>query len=121
MPAENSYGVLLTQNNLKMMAGLIPRLPRLLGLGYAPRICMTELMAPDELARVGLKPLLGHKLLKAFLGVVLRLGQRAGEHRPFAARLARVLLQGMVDVDRRGEVSFSVPLTRLDLRGPEFE
>jgi hypothetical protein len=121
MPAENSYGVLLTQDNLKMMEGLIPRLPRLLGLGYAPRICMTELMAPEELARVGLKPLIGHKPLKAFLGVVLRLGQRAGEHRPFAARLARLLLQGMVDVDRHGEVSFSIPRTRLDLRGPAFD
>jgi hypothetical protein len=31
------------------------------------------------------------------------------------------MLQQMVDADRRGEVSFAIPLTRLDLRGSSFE
>lgn len=121
MPDRNRYGVLLTQNNLQMMKRLIPPLPRLLGLGFAPRICMTELMTPEELARVGFKPLIGHKLLKTILSAGLRLGQQAEERTPLAARLAHLLLQGMVEADRRGQVSFSVPLTRLDLRGPAFE
>ena len=121
MPDRNPYGVVLTQDNLKMMKGLIPWIPRLLGVGYAPRICMTELMTPEELARVGVKPLMAHKLLRLFLSAVLRLGQDVGEHTHFAARLARLLLQGMVEVDRRGQVSFSVPFTRLDVRGPAFE
>ena len=121
MPDQNPYGVLLTEVNLKMMEALIPRLSRLIGLGYAPRICMTELMTPLERARVGFTPLKGHRALKTLLGAMLRLGQRVEEHTPLASRLARLLLQGMVAVDRRGEVSFSIPLTRLALRGPAFE
>jgi hypothetical protein len=113
--------VLLTQDNLRMMRRLLPLIPRLLGLGYAPRICMTELLTPEELARVGCAPLAGHRLIKGLLSVVLRVGQWTGEHRPFAAHLAHLLLQGMVDVDRRGQVSFSVPFSRLDLHGPAFE
>ena len=120
-PEQNPAGVALTQQNLDMMEGLLPPLARRLGLGWAPRICMTELMTEEELARVGFTPLPGHRLLKACLTGVLWLGQEAGEREPFAARLARLLLQGMVDVDRRGEVPFSVPFTRLDLRGPAFE
>jgi hypothetical protein len=121
MPDRNRYGVVLTRDNLKMMEGLLPPPLRRVGLRHAPRICMTELMTPEELARVGLTPLPGHALLKTLLTAFLWLGQEAGEHDRFAARLARLLLQGMVDVDRRGEVSFSVPLSRLGLRGSAFE
>jgi hypothetical protein len=104
-----------------MMTGLIPWPLRLLGLGFAPRIAMTELLTPEELARVGLTRLAGHAIIKAFLRVVLRAGQDAGEHSPLAVRLSRLLLQGMVDVDRRGEVPFSIPVTQLDLRSAAFE
>ena len=101
----------------------MPRLPRLLGLGYAPRICMTELMTPRGAgARRSHSRLIGAPASQGcFSAPMLRLGQRAGEHTHSSARLARLLLQGMVDVDRRGEVAFSVPFTRLDLRGPAFE
>ena len=121
MPDRNPYGVTLTRHNLDMMQRMLPSFPRLPGLGYAPRILMTELLKPEELARVGCAPLPGHGLLKAGLALVLRLGQLFGEREPFAARLARLLLQGMVDVDRHGRVSFSIPFTRLDLNGPAFE
>ena len=104
-----------------MMEGLLPRPLRLLGLGYAPRICMTELLTPEELARVGLRPMVGHRLIKAFLRAVLKVSQRTEEHTPLAASLAHVLLQGMVDADRRGEVSFAIPLNRFQLRGSSFE
>jgi hypothetical protein len=104
-----------------MMAGLIPWPLRLLGLGFAPRIAMTELLTPEELARVGLTRLTGHSIIKAVLGLVLRVGQDTGERSPLADRLSRLLLQGMVDVDRRGEVPFSIPVTQVDLRSAAFE
>ena len=121
MPDRNPYGVTLTRHNLAMMESMLPRFPRLPGLGYAPRIFMTELLKPEELARVGFAPLPGHGPLKACLAFALRMGRLFGEREPFAARLARLLLQGMVDVDRHGRVSFSVPFTRLDLHGSAFE
>jgi len=121
-PADrNRNGVVLARDNLKMMEGLLPRPLRLLGLGYAPRICMTELLTPEELARVGLRPMVGHRLIKVFLRAVLKVSQRTGERTPLAAGLARVLLQGMIDADRRGEVSFAIPLNRFQLRGSSFE
>jgi hypothetical protein len=121
-PAErNPYGVVLTQDNLAMMTAMIPWSLRLVGLGFAPRIAMTELLSPEELARVGLTRLTGHALIKRLLDLVLRVGQDTGEHSPLATRLSRLLLQGMVDVDRRGEVPFSIPVTQEDLRSAAFE
>ena len=119
MPDRNGYGVVLALDNLKMMEALLPRSLRLLGLGYAPRICMTELMTPAELARVGLTPLPGHTLLKAVLTGIFWLTTR--RHEPFVTKLARLVLQGMVDVDRSGQVEFSIPFTTLDARGSAFE
>jgi hypothetical protein len=104
-----------------MMRTMIPFPLRLLGLGWAPRIAMTELLAPEELARVGVTPLAGHALIKAGLGLVLRLGKDVGEHTSFAARLSGRILQGMVDLDRRGEVAFSIPATQADLRSAAFD
>ena len=118
---RNPYGIVLTGDNLAMMTGLIPWPLRLLGLGFAPRIAMTELLTPEELARVGLTRLTGHSAIKAVLGLFLRAGQDAGERSPLAVRLSRLLLQGMVDVDRRGEVPFSIPVTQADLRSAAFE
>jgi hypothetical protein len=120
-PDRNPYGVVLTQDNLKMMRDMIPFPLRLLGLGWAPRIAMTELLAPEELARVGVSPLIGHALIKACLGLVLHVGKDVGEHTSFAARLSSRILQGMVDLDRRGEVSFSIPSSQADLRSAAFE
>ena len=119
MPDLNGYGVLLARDNLTMMEGLLPQPLRQLGLRYAPRICMTELLTPAELARVGLRPFPGHRPLKFLLTGIFWLTTR--RHEPFASRLARLLLQGMVDVDRRGQVEFSIPFTRLDARGSAFE
>jgi hypothetical protein len=82
---------------------------------------MTELLTAEELARVGQSPLLGHDAIKAVLALVLRLGRDVGEHTSFAARLSRLLLQGMVDIDRHGEVAFSIPMSQTDLRSAAFE
>jgi hypothetical protein len=118
---RNPSGVVLTQDNLKMMSSMIWWPLRLAGLGLAPRIAMTELLTPDELARVGVRPLIGHHVAKAILALILRLGRDVGEHTSFAARLSRLILQGMVDVDRRGEVAFSIPMSQADLRSAAFE
>jgi hypothetical protein len=118
---RNPYGVVLTNDNLKMMTAMIWWPLRLIGLGFAPKIAMTELLTPEELARVGQTPLVGHDVIKAALALVLRLGRDVGEHTSFAARLSRLLLQGMVDVDRRGEVAFSIPMSQTDLRSAAFE
>ena len=118
---RNPYGVLLTQDNLKMMTAMIWWPLRFIGLGWAPKIALTELLTPEELARVGQTPLVGHGAIKAILGLVLRLGRDVGEHTSFAARLSRLVLQGMVDLDRRGEVPFSIPVSQADLRSAAFE
>ena len=118
---RNPYGVVLTNGNLQMMTAMIWRPLRLLGLGWAPRIAMTELLTQEELARVGMTRLIGHDAVKAVLALILRLGRDVGVHTSFAARLSRLLLQGMVDLDRRGEVSFSIPMSQTDLRSAAFE
>ena len=118
---RNPYGVVLTQANLAMMTAMVWWPLRIIGVGWAPRIAMTELLTPEELARVGLSPLVGHSLIKAVLATILRLGRDVGIHTSFAARLSRLLLQGMVDLDRRGEVPFSIPLSQEDLRSAAFE
>ena len=120
-PDRNPKGVALTQDNLDMMTAMIPGWLRLVGMGFAPRIFMTELMTPQELARVGVTTLPGHRVVKAFLYLLLRLGQDFGEDVHAGSRLAKLLLQGMVDVARRGEVPFSIPFSRYDLRGLDFE
>jgi len=120
-PSRNPAGVVLTQDNLTMMRSMIPWWLRILGLGLAPSIFMTEVMTGEELARVGVTPIAGHRAIKAFLGRIVRLGQDVGEDTRFESRLARRLLQGMVDLDRRGEVPFSIPFSRYDLRGAGFE
>ena len=104
-----------------MMEHMLPLGLRLLGFGFAPRICMTELLTPQELARVGYAPLAGHRLLKLLLAQGLRFGQDAGRDAPVVSSLARHLLQAMVDASRGGQVSFSIPFSRLGLRGPDFE
>ena len=53
--------------------------------------------------------------------MVLRIGQWSGHHDRFIAHVAHLVLQGMAAVDRRGEVEFSIPFSRLDLHGPAFE
>jgi hypothetical protein len=117
--ADNAHGIVLAQDNLRMMAHFIPRPLRWLGFRFAPKIWMAEMMTAEEMALVGVKPLAGHTVIKHLLGGMLRLGRSAGHHWIFAT-LARDILQGMVDIDRGGEAEFSIPFTRLDLRSKEF-
>ena len=116
-PEVNHYGVVLTQDNLGMMVSLIPRPLRWLGFSAAPRIAMAELMTPEELARVGVTPRVGHPVVKGFLNLALHLVQDFEGVAPFSARLSALLFQDMIDRDRGGDVMFKIPVTWLGLRG----
>ncbi len=119
-PAErNPYGVLLTQDNLQMMRQLIAAPMTLLGMRLAPRVWMAEMMTVEQLALVGMRPLVGHALIRAVLARILSASRSIG-HRWVFAILARDILQGMVDLNRGGEATFSIPFDRLGLQGKEF-
>jgi uncharacterized protein (DUF2236 family) len=120
-PVENPYGVVLTRDNLDMMKSLIPKLLRFFGFGAAPAIAMAELMTPQELARVGMRPIAGHRVIRAVFHLALRLVQGAEEARPFSSRLASVIFQDMIDTSRQGEVTFTIPVTLFALRGRALE
>jgi uncharacterized protein (DUF2236 family) len=120
-PAENPYGLVLTQDNLDMMKSLIPKPLRLLGFGAAPAIAMAELMTPQELARVGVRPIAGRRVIRAVFHLALRLVQGAEEALPFSSRLASVIFQDMIDTSRGGEVTFCIPVTLFQLRGRALE
>ncbi len=116
--AANPYGVVLTTDNVGMMVSLLPRRLRWLGFGAAPRVAMAELMTPEELARVGVSPTAGHALTKGLLSLVLHLVQGFQDVAPFSSRLATLMFQGMIDLDRGGQVNFKIPVTWFGLRGP---
>jgi hypothetical protein len=120
-PAENPAGLVLTQDNLAMMSDLIPRPLRFLGLGMAPRLAMSELMTPVEMARVGVQPVAGHGSLRAVFGLVLRLAQGALDVLPFSTRLATLIFQDMIDTSRDGVVEFCIPASLAILRSSDLE
>lgn len=120
-PAENPYGLVLTQDNLAMMRDLIPKPLLWLGLRLAPRLAVSELMTPVELARVGVRPVVGHGVLRAVFGLVLRLAQGFLDVAPFSTRLATLIFQDMIDTSREGEVEFCIPVTLTTLRSSNLE
>ncbi|MEA2559579.1 MAG: hypothetical protein QOH06_1083 [Acidobacteriota bacterium] len=119
-PVENPYGLVLTQDNIDMMQSLIPKPLRLVGFGFAPAIAMAELMTPQELARVGVRPIAGHRVIRTVFHLGLRLVQGA-EDLPFSSRLAALIFQDMIDTSRDGEVTFCIPVTMAGLRGRSLE
>ncbi|HEX3130725.1 MAG TPA: oxygenase MpaB family protein [Thermoanaerobaculia bacterium] len=119
--AHNPYGLVLTQDNLAMMRDLIPKWLRLFGFGLAPRLAMSELMTPEELARVGVRPVMGHGVLRAAFGLVLRTAQGLLDVIPFSTRLATLIFQGMIDTSRQGEVEFCIPVNLITLRSASLE
>jgi hypothetical protein len=119
-PAENPYGLVLTQDNLDMMRDLIPK-PLRLVLGLAPRLSMSELMTPVEMARVGVQPVAGHGLLRAVFGLVLRVAQGLLDVVPFSTRLATLIFQEMIDTSREGVVEFCIPVNLTTLRSTSLE
>ena len=116
---ENPYGVLLTSHNLQMMKKMIGLPLALLGMRFAPKIWMAEMLTVEEMALVGVERLFGHDIIRALLVRVLAVSRSFTHHWVFAT-LAREILQSMVDVDRGGEATFSIPFSRLGLQGKDF-
>jgi hypothetical protein len=121
MPAYQSEGVVLTQDNLDMMERLLPRPLRWIGLRFAPRILMTELLQPDELARVGVTPIVGHSMVKAVLTAILRIGQtsrRAAICSPHESPGSSCKAWSMSIAAE--QVEFGIAFSRLGLRSQPF-
>ena len=120
-PVENPYGVVLTQDNLDMMKSLLPGFLRFFGFGAAPAIAMAELMTPEELARVGVSPIMGHRVIRAVFNLLLKVTQEAEDDLPFSSRLASLILRDMIDTSRKGEVTFCIPVTLAGLHSQGLE
>ncbi len=109
--AGNPEGVVLARDNLRMMQDMMPKFLRALGLGVIPRIYMNDLMTREACARVGIKPVAGHSILKWLLHRVPGWLQRVADDAPghSAEALSRLLFQGMIVKAWNGEVHFLVP------------
>lgn len=118
--AVNPDGVALAAADLRMLQHLIPRLLYWLGLRVAPRIYMQELIGREGCARIGIRPVMGHVVLKWLLQYVPALWQRpleaatAGTHH--AEAFSRMIFQGMIHRAYNGDVTFIVPDTLTDLQ-----
>ena len=121
-PEENPAGVKLTQANLDMMVRMVPRGLRLLGFGVVPQLAMTELLSPEDQARVGFKPVTGHPVVKVFTTAALFFLHGLWRFMPpsFLLMASDVINSGLIKVGRGGEVEFTVPTTLADLRGTGF-
>lgn len=116
--AENPAGVRLARENLEMVRDLVPRILRLLGFGMLPRVYMQELLGTEGMRRVGLRPLLGHRLLMKLAPLLVQLWQRGVDDLPghTADRVAQLVFHHMIVREWNGEVTFLVPDSRADLR-----
>jgi hypothetical protein len=117
-PEENPKGVVLARDNLEMLKDLLPRSWRALGLGILPRIYMQDLMGPEGCARVGIRPVFGHGLLKRMALAVVRLSHRAVDKVPerMDDTVSRLFFQGLINRSWKGEVTFLIPDTLADVR-----
>lgn len=115
---RNAEGVVLARDNLEMIQNFIPKLLRVFGLGILPRIYMNDLMTREECARVGIRPVLGHGILKWFFNRVPGWLQRVADRAPghSAEALSRMLFQGMIVKAWDGHVHFLVPDSVAQLR-----
>lgn len=108
--SENRDGVCLSKDNLRMLEDLIPGPLKLLGFKKLPRVLMHELLGDEGMARVGLRPVIGHRLTKSSFEWALHLVQGSMDDAPshLGERLGRLVFQEMINKSR-GEVTFLVP------------
>lgn len=116
--ASNPDGVELARANLAMVRSFIPRWARLLGLGLLPRLVMTRLLGDEGMARVGIPPVTGHRLLGGLFTLILRITQRLSDAAPghLAERLGQLVFQDMIVAGRGGKVEFLIPDSMSDLK-----
>ena len=107
---DNPDGVSLAAADLRMLSARVPRLLRLFGLGVIPRIYMRELMGDEACARIGIRPVPGHTLMKwavMHIHAILRPIEDADASR--LGRMGEMLFQDMISKAYNGEVTFTVP------------
>lgn len=110
-PEKNPDGVLLTQQNLRMMRDLIPRWLRFLGAGRMPVIAMQQLLGEQGLRRVGIQPLAGHHADRKIFHRLLGLALKGEEKFPtFTERLGELILGDMIQGEMGGQVTFLIPM-----------
>jgi hypothetical protein len=115
---ENPVGVKLAEANLDMMAKLLPKWLALLGLRRRiPRIYMQDLIGKKGCARVGIKRVRGHFLLKwglvHSLHFVSRVLKRVNIVIPGWSEL---FFQKLITDTMKNEVTFLIPESPEDLR-----
>ena len=115
-PSKNPSGVALARENLLMLEHLLPKSFEAVGLGHLPRLFMTELMGEEGCRRVGIEPAYKTKILYpmmvAGVSIALRALHQLDRHDPegnIHPTLSRLLLQGMIDKEYGGYVTFSIP------------
>lgn len=118
---DNPEGVKLAAADLRMMQQMLPRTLRCLGFSVIPRIYTVDLLGHAGCARVGIKAVFGHTLLKRLLRclpVFWMRGWQAGDdvNRPLHETLSRLVFQGMINRQYGGEVTFLIPRRLADLR-----
>jgi hypothetical protein len=116
--ARNPKGVVLAHDNLKMLQDMLPRSWRAVGLGIVPRIYMQDLIGREGCSRVGIRPVPGHRLLKALLLNLVRFSHRVVDAVPSRVdeTVSRLLFQGLINRSWDGEVTFLIPDTMADVR-----
>ena len=110
--------MVLAHDNLNMLKDMLPRSWRAVGLGILPRVYMQDLIGSEGCARVGIRPVLGHGLLKALALGLVRLSHRAVDAVPARVdeTVSRLFFQGMITRSWDGEVTFLIPDTLADVR-----
>jgi hypothetical protein len=121
LAAANPDGVKLAAADLRMIQQMLPPRLRRYGLKIVPRIYMQELIGKDGCRRVGIKPVMGHFILRWLLRQLPRLWMKPWakideRHRNLHETLSRLLFQGLINREYGGEVSFGVPETLADLK-----
>jgi len=117
---DNPEGLELTQADLRMMRELLPRWLRALGFGALPKLMMVRLLGPEAAARVGVRRQPGHYVLEWLLLEAPIAWRKLWKHlMPSHAAhdaISRWFFEALVERAWKGEVFYTAPLTRGDLR-----
>lgn len=113
---QNPEGVELTRACLLMLEHMVAHTPfRRLGVSRVPRVYMQQLLGAPGLVQRGLKPLVGHGLMRLLLLTPLRLWTWLGHSvdrdgaKHFHERIGQLFFQGLINRTLEGEVTFLVP------------
>jgi hypothetical protein len=115
--SKNPDGVALAVANVATLRRLVPCWLRMLGFGVLPRIAMVELMGTESCARLGIRKVRGHALLKILLLNLYRLitpfqKVRHADHE----RLGMIFFTDLITKAYNGRVTYSVPTDIAQLR-----